>query len=88
MIGGKASELCLRENKLAVHFDLEAAAAAFDALDLRIGKGGQDLSGQTGRLRGVVSLQAEFDGYVHGRRDSPMLRTNLAFDGQKRDAGR
>lgn len=71
LVGGKAAELELREDKLAVEAHLEGASAGLHELDLGLGNGLLQFSGQTGRLRGVVSLNAIFDADLHeGKRGS------------------
>ncbi len=65
LVGGKTSRRSLREDELVRNDDLESAPAALDLLDFGVGECGQEFSGQTGRLRRVVSLHAVFDGDLH-----------------------
>ena len=65
LVGRETIESGLREDQVALDGDLESPTAALDELDLRVREDGRDLGGQTGRLRSVVSLHAEFDRDVH-----------------------
>jgi hypothetical protein len=56
----------LGEHGLAVHRDLECSAFRFDQLDFGLGKGALEFSGQTDRLRQVVSLDAVLNRDIHG----------------------
>jgi len=61
LVRGEAPGRGLREDERTVDGDLEATAAALDLVDGDPGEGLGEFGGQTGRLRGVVSLHAEFD---------------------------
>jgi len=62
---GESSDPELRENHVAVHLDVKNAAASLDEIDLRA-ELPLDIGRQPGGPGQVVSLDAVFDGDVHG----------------------
>lgn len=79
LIRGKAFQLELREQGLAVDRDLECAAFRFDELDFDLRKSPLELRGQTGRLRQIVSLNAVLNRDLHRRlRLSSFVRRIMA----------
>jgi len=70
LVGGEPIQVQLREDLAVVERDLEGAAGRLHEGRLRFGESALELSDQTGRLGGVVSLDAVFDRDVHA--DSPL----------------
>ena len=75
------SDLRFLEDGLAIADDLEAAAARWDQLHVRLGKACLDLSRQTGGSWMVASDSAVFDADFHGRDESTICGLRREFSG-------